>query len=347
MPRRRTIGITSGAAVIMLLALGGHALPSQSSAHPVLSVTAPPSRAKSSGLHTVAEPGIVHIEVVHTQIHVTDDVLLRVDHMHGRMLVRPGSVISLDDLQSFRMELDEGVTRLSAHDLAALLNSYLLKNADSSIHHIDLHFEGQTLVIKGEVHKLVDLPFEGRGTLSPTANGELRLRLDEFKVAGVVNKNFLSFFGIHIDRFVQPKHQPTFHVEGNDLISPISSLFPPPAVSGKLTRVRVEGQDLVQTIGDGASAAPAPDTLQGYVYFKGGRMSFGRLTMDNVDLRLVDRNKDRVFDFSLAHYQDQIKAGYSNLTPELGLVVYAEDYNRLGKHPRRGTSPGDAEQPTP
>jgi hypothetical protein len=60
-------------------------------------------------------------------------------------------------------------------------------------------------------------------------------------------------------------------------------------------------------------------------------MKFGKLTMDDVDLELVDKDPSNAFDFSLDHYQQQLNAGYSKSLPSLGLVVYMPDYAAIAK----------------
>jgi hypothetical protein len=309
---------------------------------------APSGAHRAVGAPTSAQPfpslNVVRIQVEHTLFHPMDNVVLQVERMDGRMVGQPGRLISLDDRNSFSVQIDQAVTRLSARDLSALINSYLLKKADSAVRHVDVSFDGQRVVVKGKVHKLVDLPFEGRGVLSPTPQGELRMHMEEFKVAGVLSRGFLAFFGIRLDDVAQPEHKASFRVEGDDFITQLEELFPAPHVYGRLTRVHVEGQDLVQVIGvKGAQAQhhaikAIPRALPepaNYIYFTGGRMHFGRMTMENVDLKLVDIAPGDAFDFSLDHYEQQIQAGYVKVLPTLGIVVYAPGWSTLAAHRRR------------
>ena len=278
---------------------------------------------------------VVHLQVEHAYFHPLDNVTLKVERMEGRMIAEPARTISLDDAASYQVQIDEAVTRLSARDLSALVNSHLLRQAGSAIRHVEVHFEGQEMVVKGDVHKLVTLPFAGRGSLSVTAQGDLRMHMSQFRVAGIIDKGFLAFFGIHLDAVAAPHRKPSFRVEGDDLIISLTNLFPPPTITGRLTQVHVENQDLVQTIG----IPPVPHPVQqipkalpeppNYLYFTGGRMRFGKVVMDNVDLKLVNLKPGEAFDFSLKHYQQQIQAGYVKVTPAQGLVVYAENYSDL------------------
>jgi len=40
------------------------------------------------------------------------------------------------------------------------------------------------------------------------------------------------------------------------------------------------------------------------------------------------------FDFYLDHYRDQLVAGHAKMTPEFGLRVFMQDFNKLPKEKR-------------
>ncbi len=69
------------------------------------------------------------------------------------------------------------------------------------------------------------------------------------------------------------------------------------------------------------------------MYFRGGALRFGKLTMADADLALVDQEPKSPFDFSLAGYNDQLVAGYSKSTQALGLVVHMPDFASLKRVP--------------
>ncbi len=47
------------------------------------------------------------------------------------------------------------------------------------------------------------------------------------------------------------------------------------------------------------------------MFFRHGVLRFGKLTMDDTDLMIVDANAKDPFDFFLDHYNTQLVAGYS------------------------------------
>ena len=277
-------------------------------------------------------PGAVRIQVENAQFHVLDDVLLAVKRMDGWMVPRPGQTVSLDSKNSFTLHILSGETYLKANDLTALLNEYLLPHAKTPIRDVQVSFDGQTLVVKGTLHKVIDVPFDGKGSVSTNGDSGIRVHFTELRVAGVLKKGLLDFLGLKLAKVAQPQKQSRFYMEGDDVILPVTALFPPPRVAGKLTSVRIEGDALVQEFGAAnTKLAPPPTQAQNYIYFRGGKMKFGKLTMDDVDLELIDTDPSDAFDFSLTHYQQQLDGGYSKSLPDLGLVVYMPDYASLGE----------------
>jgi hypothetical protein len=107
-----------------------------------------------------------------------------------------------------------------------------------------------------------------------------------------------------------------------------------------VTRVRIEGAQLVLVFStrptDGGRATKMVGT-HGNMAYRGARLRFGKLTMSDADMILIDRDPKDPFDFFLDHYKDQLVAGYSKTTPESGLRVYMPDFNKLRPARKLGT----------
>ena len=101
-------------------------------------------------------------------------------------------------------------------------------------------------------------------------------------------------------------------IDDNDFILDPQWMLPPPRIRGDVTSVRVEGDDIVQVFGTG----PAPGrrllpyaSYPNYMYFRGGNLRFGKLTMADTDLALIDQDPKDPFDFNLERYNVQLVAG--------------------------------------
>lgn len=65
-----------------------------------------------------------------------------------------------------------------------------------------------------------------------------------------------------------------------------------------------------------------------YQLFRGGSVRFGKLTMTDTDLELVDAEPADPFDFSIDHHQEQLIAGYAKSTKQGGLCVHMPDFSK-------------------
>jgi hypothetical protein len=193
----------------------------------------------------------------------------------------------------------------------------------------------QTIQVKGDFHKLVDVPFSGTATLRVTPEGNMRMHLANMTVAGVIHQDVLNFLGIKVSSVAKPKRKQSFKIVGNDIIFPIDQMFPPPDVSGELHDINISGNRLNMIFGGGKSSRPhapspaeAPTVTSGsYIFFGGGTMKFALLTMSPVNLELVPLKPGLHphFEFSIEEYYQQLVAGYSKSLPNKGLLVSMAD----------------------
>jgi len=278
--------------------------------------------------------GAVRMEVQNCQFHVLEKVMVTVTRLDAWMIPK-SQLIDLDRMNSFILQIVSGETRMKAPDLSALMNDYLFPHAKEPVKNMTVTFENGTVVVKGYLRKAIDVPFEGKGILSIADPSDIRLHFTDLKVAGVIKKGFLDALGIKLSSVAQPGKQTRFHIEGDDIILPITALFPPPRVAGTLTSVKIDGDEMVQVFGPPNAALKDPPTpAKNYIYFYGGRIKFGKLTMNDVDLELIDKDPSNPLDFSLQHYYEQLQAGYSKMTASQGLVTYIADYSAIAQKPQ-------------
>jgi hypothetical protein len=118
-------------------------------------------------------------------------------------------------------------------------------------------------------------------------------------------------------------------------------MIPAPSIRGRLTAVRIEGNQMVQTFGTARGRIAAGPLSPNHIYWRGSELAFGKLTMTDTDLELVDLDPKDPFDFSVDRWTAQLVAGYSKTLPNRGLRAYMPDYNDLapGAAGRRAISP--------
>ena len=106
-----------------------------------------------------------------------------------------------------------------------------------------------------------------------------------------------------------------------------------------IARERYPGTSFL-LFGDPARLKPLA-VSKNHIYWRGGNLRFGKLAMRATDLELIDNDAKDPFDFSVAHYNDMLVAGYSKNLPRLGLRTYMPDYNdiKAGRAARAGAEP--------
>jgi hypothetical protein len=182
-----------------------------------------------------------------------------------------------------------------------------------------------------------------KGAVEATPDGKIRIHAKSIKSLGLPVKGLMKVLGIEMDDMlkVEPGHGLT--VDDNDFIIDPQTMLPPPHLRGRVTSVRIEGDEIVQVFGDGPVAAKASRARgRNHIYWSGGSLRFGKLTMRDTDLELIDQDQADAFDFSVARYNDMLVAGYSKNTPRLGLKTYMPDYDDLKAGRKVAGTPGAA-----
>jgi hypothetical protein len=181
------------------------------------------------------------------------------------------------------------------------------------------------------------MPFELEATASATPGGQIRIHPESVKGFGLPVGPLLRVFGTGVGDLLQIEPGRGVSVDGNDLLLDPSRLLPPPVMNGKVTAVRIERDGLVQVFGPGTRQRLSPPaTAKNYIYWRGGSLSFGKLTMSDTDLELIDEDGSDPFDFSVDRWNDQLVAGYSKVTPGRGLKAHMPDYDDLRASPAAG-----------
>jgi hypothetical protein len=269
----------------------------------------------------------VSIEMRNVHLHVSDDAALDVTWIHGRLRsTSPDKPPVFDDQSSFTMELEDAEVALDAASLTALVNrAFAFKG--SNLSDLRVSFEGSNVVQRGKLSKGISVPFTVTASVAVTPDGQLVIHPVKVKAAGIPAAKLMGLFGIELQDLIKGRPEAGIAIKDNDLLLDPSKMLPPPATRGHLVKAFVRGDRLVQIFGKGAAARPTSGG--NYVWFRGNVIRFGRLTMSNTDLKLIDMDVKDPFDFYSAKYNQQLVAGYSKNTPDGALRTYMPDYNDL------------------
>jgi hypothetical protein len=283
----------------------------------------------------------VEVEMVNVDLHMTPDVTLRVRSLHGRFVPTGGSPPNLDDNDSYFVQVDGGEVALGEASLNALLNEHVFAGHDAPVKDLKVTVEDGLVKQKGKLDKAIDIPFKTKGAVDVTPDGKLRIHARSIKSLGLPVKGLMKVLGIEMDDMLKMEPGRGVTVDDNDFIIDPAAVLPPPHLKGRISAVRIEGDEIIQTFGAGTPARIKPlAASKNHIYWRGGDLRFGKLTMRATDLELIDQDPSDPFDFSVAHYNDMLIAGYSKNLARLGVRAYMPDYNDLKNGRKPTAAPG-------
>ena len=269
----------------------------------------------------------VGIDMRNVHLRVSAESALEISWLHGRLhSTRPGQVPVFDDPASFELAIEDAELAIDAASLTGLVNrAFDFKG--SNLSDLSVSFDGPLLVQHGKLSKGLSVPFVVTASVSATPEGLLRIHPEKVKAAGVPAAGLMHLFGVELGNLIHANPSRGIRIEKDDLLLDPGKMLPPPATTGHLVRAVVRGNRLVQVFGRGA--AQRPRAGGNYIWFRGGSIRFGKLTMSDADLQLIDTQPSDPFDFYSAKYDAQLVAGYSKNTPQHGLRTYMPDYARV------------------
>jgi hypothetical protein len=282
----------------------------------------------------------VQLQMRNVNYHFTDALSAYVKTLRGEIVpTGKNEFPTLDDKNSYDIRVTSAEMIIAADSLAKVLDSYVFATHGSPLKDVSMSVDKGRLKIKGKLHDKGDAPFETSGSLSPTADGKIRLHVEKIRALHLPVKGLMDALGIDLASLIKAGKMPGISADGDDMIMDLGLVLPPPHIQGNITAIRIEGQNLLEVMGDPAKTQLKRVSAANYMAYWGNQLRFGKLTMTDADMILIDMNPEDPFDFDLDHYKDQLVPGYSKFTATFGLRVYMKDFGKV--HP---AAPAKTEQ---
>jgi hypothetical protein len=211
------------------------------------------------------------------------------------------------------------------------MNTYVFGEPDAPLKNLQLSAEGSQIRQKGTLRKGPGIPFEMVGEISATPEGKIRIHPTKMKAEHVPVKGLMKLFGLDMAQMINTRKTKGFSVDDNDVVLDPALMLPPPQMRGRITAVRTEGDQIIQIFGNEAPDSAKARPRSNYMAYRGGILRFGKLTMNDTDMQLIDEDPSDPFEFFPEHYNDQLVAGYSKTTVSGGLRVYMPDWGKIPK----------------
>ena len=298
---------------------------------------------------------VTEAQMRNVDFHFAPRIVMHIRRLRGQMLrTDPSRVVVFDDVNSFALKIASAEVGLAPSDLEHLMNGYVFAYKGAPLSRMRFAIRGTQLEQSGVLHKVIDIPFDMRATLSVTPQGLIRIHPTSMKICSLNGLGLMRAVGIKLQSMLDLSKARGVSVEGNDLLLDPEHLLPPPAVRGHPTAVRVADGEVVFVYGDtvaagaGANDLALPDSTEpNYMLFRGGTVRFGKLYMVRTDLMIVDAHPADPFDFSIRDYNRQLVAGYTKNLPDYGLESHMPDWGPLvaGRGARADSAPPSPAMP--
>jgi hypothetical protein len=269
------------------------------------------------------------------RLHLEPDIILDVRRLGGEMVsVHPGQPPVFDRPDSYVLRVADGDVAMDMDSLTVLMNRHVWNYKGSPLSNVRLSVEGGDVIQRATLHKGVKLPVVLKAAVSTSSDGRLRLHTEAVRALGVPATPLLKLFGLSVEDMVSLERNHGVQIDDNDVLVDPGSVVPPPRMEGRLTAVAVDGGVLRQRFGPAVRDEDASEhAARGYIHFTGATLRFGKLTMSDADLMLIDADARDPFDFYPAEYLKQLVRGYSKNTESGGLRTYMPDFEDLGRAP--------------
>ncbi|HEX4536363.1 MAG TPA: hypothetical protein VH140_05415 [Candidatus Acidoferrum sp.] len=247
--------------------------------------------------------------------------------LRGRMARTSRNVNpSFDDPDSFFIDVKNGVVHTNVGDLANFLNEGV---SNSPLTNIKLSGDGDQLKLNGTLHKVIPLPIEVISTIGVAPDNRIQIHVTKINLLKIPFKKVLGGMDVTVSSLFHPGDIPGVEVKENDIFLDTGKAVPPPHIRGQLTSVRIVNPDFQQIYGNAQEDVTRVEQWRNFLQLHGGTIDFGKLTMRQVDLMMVDLSNNAWFDLDLANYQDQLVNGYTRMTPEAGLQIFMPSLDQI------------------
>jgi len=276
--------------------------------------------AAAAGTHTKhTSDEVTRFEMKNVDFHVDESIFLRLDTLRGDLLSRvPRQPPTFDDKRTLLLKIDYGEVAVTPAALSGLMNRYVFNYPGRPLTDIRVSIADGRLRQEATLHKGVVIPVEMVGDLGVTPDGRIRFHPTQIKAGGAPVKKLLDAVGLEVEKVLKTNAGRGVMVVDDDLVLDLNRMLPPPLIRGRVTAVWIDRDRVRMTFGAPAASrplSPLDPAAPNYMYFRGGTLRFGKLTMAHADLQIVDEHPEDPFDFFLDQYQAQLVAGHSRTMP--------------------------------
>jgi hypothetical protein len=269
------------------------------------------------------------VEMANVLFRYSPSLTVNVVALRGALLPTAGhDAPSFNDPSSFAVGTDAAEFRMSAAQMTALMNTWLLRSPKAQLKDVRIAFEGDALRIRGTMKKGLHVGFDATAGVGITNDNRIRISVREVHAAKLPVKGMMDALGFSMDNLVSQKGLHGLSVDKDSFLIDPQTAFPPPQIRARLSAAKIAGNSLVLQFGSGQPELKLHPG-KNYIAMRGGRIEYGREEMFDSHLDMIDSTPADPFDFYLGEYWCQMVKGSIKAMPDKSLRVFVTDYSKL------------------
>ena len=270
------------------------------------------------------------VEAVNVLFRYSPELAVLIVRLRAKLVPTPGhSLATFNDPASFTIAIEAAEIRLSAAQLAALMNTRIAASPKAQVRNVRISASGDQLQIDGTMKRGIHIPFHAIAQVGITTDNRVRIQMRKVSAGPLPMKGLLDAMGITVSDLVSQKGLKGMSIEGDSFLIDPQTVFPPPQIQARLTAARVAKNGIALQFGAGTPRLTTGERGN-YIALRGGRIGYGREEMIDSDLTMTDSTPADPFEFYLARYWRQMVAGQVKVTPDKALRIRVPDYAKIG-----------------
>ncbi|MBV6492623.1 MAG: hypothetical protein LDLANPLL_00619 [Turneriella sp.] len=298
----------------------------------------------AKGFATHSRKG-TYMKLANLHFRLTDEISMQVKELIGESIPK-GNIpfVNFDDVNSFRIDILSGEAFVKTGIMEYIFNNMVFNYDGSPLKNMKMQFfdeeengkKVKKLRLNGDMKLVVWLGFEMTGKMYLDREKTLMvIEAERIKSMGnPYTKGILDTVGLDMEKLLPVPTGRGITMRGNKIIVEPFKIFPPPQISGYISDMRLhdDGLQLFFSSKTKVNFPPLPvRNVKNYLYLYKGDVKFGKLTMVDARLQMVDMSQKNDFDFYLKRYQLPLAAGYSKIMGDGAVVAYIPDYRDVAK----------------
>lgn len=260
---------------------------------------------------------------------VDEDIVVGMPDLVADLQVkRPNHPLIPANKEDFVVNIHTGNLVIEDAAMTSIFNKYVFNYEGSPLSDLKIANKDGKIAMSGTMHKGIPLPFSMEGTLAPNGAGQLILKPESVRSAGIPVKGIMDVLGLEMAKLINSRAAGV-KIDGNNIVIYPDKLLPPPAINGFVTGARVENGRVVMVFDDKVRR-PYPDvpeaSAKNYLLMWGGTVLINNHLILDAKLQQIDTTPQDPMKFYMPLYREQLAAGY--VVADRGYTIaYVPDVN--------------------